>query len=55
MEFLSELPDLDKKGEVKNYMSGPYKISGSDYFMCMFKYGHGNTTKGSGVFRQKIY
>ena len=51
MEFLSKLPDLDKKGIEKLYMSGPYKISGSDYFMCMFKCGHGGHTKGSGVFR----
>ena len=51
MEFLNKLPDLDKKYEDKHYMSGPFKISGSDYFMCMFKCCHGGHTKGSGVFR----
>lgn len=54
MEFLSRLPDLENPKEHKEYLSGPYKITGSDYFMCIFKYGN-HHTKGEGIFKQKIY
>ena len=36
-------------------MSGPYKIKGSDFFMCMFKYEPSCGSKGAGSFRQIIY
>ena len=55
MEFLSRLPDVDGSIQHKEYISGPFIINGSDYFMCMFKYGKHENKKGEGTFTQKLY
>ena len=54
MEFLASLPDIENPKLQKEYMCGPFSLSGSDYFMCMFYYKSECNSK-SGCFKQKIY